>query len=241
MNNNIFFYSASCKYSYNLMKLLSNMNYLNNFKLINTDNNNNLPSQITRTPTLIVAGLPKMLECDEAFKWVNGLIQIKKNQNQSQVLLKNQKNIFLMSELMNINKNNNDPREADIINFSDLFTFVDNNNVSQNHNFTDPNKKDNYMFTAPEMKKISEKEQTKLLLEKVKNRDEQDKYYKEYMKKFIDDETLKKYNENKISKQDINKKIEEQKKKKLLIKQMMNQKKNNNASSQKNKKNGFYY
>ena len=219
---NIFFYSANCKFCYNLMKLLNNVNILKNFALIQTDDNINLPPQITAVPTLVVAGLPKMLVCDEAFKWVNGLMQIKNNQ--SNVTMKNQKNIFIMSELMNKNKNKNDPNGADKINFSDLFTFTDNNNLPQTHNFNDPNKKVNYMFTAPEIdKKINENDQIQQVNEKIADRDKQDKYFKEYMKQFHDDETLEKYNID--TKNNINRRMKEDMKKKLIMKQILLKKK----------------
>ena len=221
-NTNIFFYSANCKFCYNLMKLLNNMSILKNFMLIQTDNNPNLPPQITAVPTLVVAGLPKMLVCNEAFKWVNGLMQIKNNQ--SQVAMKNQKNIFIMSELMNKNKGKNDPYGADKVNFSDLFTFVDNDNVPQTHNFTDPTKKLSHMFTAPEMKKkMNEKEQLDQVNEKLAKREEQDKYFKEYMKQFHDEETLQKYNVE--TKNDINKRRQEEMKKKLIMRQILMKKK----------------
>lgn len=215
-NTNIFFYSANCKFCYNLMKLLNNINILKNFMLIKTDNNPNLPPQITAVPTLIVAGLPKMLVCDEAFKWVNSMIVIKNNQ--SQATMKNQKNIFIMSELMNHNKNNNDPSGADKINFSDLYTFVDNDNLPQTHNFIDPSKNMNNIFTAPEIdKKIGAKEQIQQINDKIAKRDEQDKYFKNYMKQFHDEETLRKCNTEK----NINKQMQDNMKKKLIMKQML--------------------
>lgn len=236
MNNttNIFFYSANCKFCYNLMKLLNNMNILKNFMLIQTDNNQNLPPQITAVPTLIVTGLPKMLVCNDAFQWVNSLMQIKTNE--SDIALKNQKNIYIMSELINKNKGKNDPNGTDKVNFSDLFTFVDNDNVPQTHNFIDPNKKENYIFTAPEIEsKINEKEQLSKLNEKLANRDEQDKYFKKYMKQFHDDKEIKKYNE---TKNDINRRKQEEMKKKLIMKQIL-LKKNNLMMHKMNNNNLF--
>ena len=176
-NVNILFYSANCKFCYNLMKLLNNINVLKNFKLINTDNNPNIPSQITAVPTLIIAGCQKMFVCDDAFKWVNNIILInQQNQNQEQ----NKNNVNIMSELNN--------SEADKIsaiermNFSDLFTFVDNNNLPQNNEFVDPAKSQNYIFTAPELGKIDQQLQIKEVNEVISKRNAQDKANKEYMK-----------------------------------------------------------
>jgi hypothetical protein len=163
------------------MKLLNNINMLKNFKLINTDNNPNIPAQITAVPTLIVAGCQKMLVCDEAFKWVNNIILINQ-QNQEQ----NKNNINIASELINNNNNNNS--EADKIaaiekmNFSDLFTFVDNNNLPQNNEFVDPTKKQNYIFTAPELGKIDKQTQIKEVNEAIAKRNAQDKENKEYIR-----------------------------------------------------------
>ena len=227
MNNsnsdtNIFFYSENCKFCYNLMKLLNNMNILKNFMLIKTDNNPNLPPQIHSVPTLIVMGHPKMLVCNEAFKWVNGLIQIK--QDQSQATMKNQKNIYIMSELMNKNKNKNDPTGAEKIIFSDLFTFVDDNNNAQMHNFVNPSNKLSHIFTAPEISKLTKKNQLNEINNAIKERDKQDDYYKEYMKQFHDENTLKKCDA--ISTDNINKKTQNDMKKKLIMKQILQKKKN---------------
>jgi hypothetical protein len=180
---NILFYSGGCKYCYNLMTIMNNLKILKNFKIINTDNNKNIPPQITAVPTLIVIGMPKMLVCEDAFKWVNSLIQIKK---ESSVDIQNKKNIFIMSELMNQDKNKNDPIGQEILNFSDLFTFIDNNNNPQNHNFIDPKQKLTNIFTAPELNKINKKDQTNQLEKVINNRKEEDKNYKNYMKQFHD-------------------------------------------------------
>lgn len=159
-NINIFFYSSNCKYCYNLMKILKNINLLKNFKLIKTDNNKNLPPQIKVVPTLIIAGYSKLLECEDAFKWVNNINNIKKETTEIKTELEYEHN-----------------------NFSDLFSFIDNNNNPQSHNFINPNDKSNYIFTAPELNKIDKTEQIKIVNEKINSRKQQDNYFKQEMKK----------------------------------------------------------
>jgi hypothetical protein len=158
-NINIFFYSSNCKYCYNLMKILKNINLLKNFKLIQTDNNNNLPPQITAVPTLVIAGYSKLLVCEDAFQWVNNMNNIRKEKTE------------IKTELEYVNNN-----------FSDLFSFIDNNNNPQSHNFINPNDKSNYIFTAPELKKIDSEEQMKIVNEKLNSRNEQDNYFKSEMR-----------------------------------------------------------
>lgn len=159
-NINVFFFSSNCKYCYNLMKILKNIDLLKNFKLVKTDNNKNLPPQITAVPTLVIAGYSKILVCDEAFKWVNNMINIKKETTE------------IKTELEYVNNN-----------FSDLFSFIDNNNNPQSHNFINPNDEQNYIFTAPEIDKLDDKKQMEQVKEKINNRKNQDIYFKKEMKK----------------------------------------------------------
>jgi hypothetical protein len=163
------------------MKLLNNINMLKNFKLINTDNNQNIPAQITAVPTLIVAGCQKMFVCDEAFKWVNNIILINQ-QNQEQ----NKNNVNIASELTNDNNNNSEADKIGAIEknyFSDLFTSVDNNNLPQNNEYIDPAKKQNYIFTAPELGKIDMQTQIKEVNEAIAKRNAQDKENKEHIRR----------------------------------------------------------
>jgi hypothetical protein len=188
-NVNILFYSANCKFCYNLMNLLNNLGVLKTFRLIKTDNNPNLPAQITAVPTLIIAGYKKMLVCDEAFKWVNNLILIKQNeQNQ------NKNNINMNAELNNAVSDADNIAAMERLNFSDLFTFVDNNNLPQNNEFTDPNKKQNYIFTAPELGKMDKETQIKEVNSIIAKRTAQDKYSKELIKQPVVDVPDKKKN-----------------------------------------------
>ena len=191
---NIFFYSADCKYCYKLMGLLKNLNILKNFKLVLTDNNENIPSYIESVPTLVVNGHPKILVADDAFKWVKNIMIIQKNneerKNNSEI--QNKKNIHIMSELINCQSSNNEPTNVEQNNFSNLFTFVDNNIDVENNYFINPKQKINSIFTGQEFDKIDLNEQKQLLDEQIKIREEQDIKNKQYMAQFIDNDLLKK-------------------------------------------------
>lgn len=165
---NIIFYSSDCKFCYKLMSIMKNMNILQNFKLICTDNNNNLPSNISTVPTLIVSNINKPLEGKEAFVWLNNYRTMQKNN----INIENKKKIFLMNEL---NKSNDKMLNYDSnSNFSDLFTFIDNNNISQNTTFADPTL-NIPIFTAPELDKIDEKQQNDAIEQLINKRKMQDK------------------------------------------------------------------
>ena len=165
-NINILFYSSKCKNCYNLMTLLNKIKILKNFKLIQIDNNPNIPSQIKTVPTMIVSGHPKMLVANEAIQWIKNLIQLKQNKILNQT-----------------KKQNNEPIGSEKNNFSDLFTYVDNNNISQNHNFSNPNQKITNIFTAPELDKMNNKELNKAIQNKLKTRQKQDRLIKQIVKK----------------------------------------------------------
>lgn len=160
MSINIFFYSSNCKYCYNLMKMLRDIDLLKKFKLIQTDNNSNLPPQIKVVPTLIISGYTKLLECNEAFKWVKDMANIK-----------NQK-LEIKTDLEYVDNN-----------FSDLFSFIDNNNEPQTHNFINPNEKSNFIFTAPELEIIDKQQQIKIVNDKINIRKQQEQKFKQEMKK----------------------------------------------------------
>lgn len=181
MSTNIYFFNENCKWCYKLMLIMNNAKLLQNFKLIKINNNPNIPSLITATPALVISGYPKVLFTNECFKWVSSYMQIKKDQNNIQMM--NQKNIYIMSELMKNNGDNN-LNNAEQNSFSDLFSFVQNNNVPQNHNFISPKQQLNYIFTAPELKKINQKEQQVQVNNEINKRKQQDDYYKNYMKQF---------------------------------------------------------
>lgn len=160
MDINIFFFSSNCKYCYSLMKMLKNIDLLKNFRLINTDNNDNIPPQIKVVPTLIIAGYSKILECDDAFNWVSNINSIKNGRGE------------IKTEIEYIDNN-----------FSDLFSFIDNNNEPQTHNFMNPRENINYILTAPELDKIDRDKQIKIVNDKINNRKEQDEYFNKEMKK----------------------------------------------------------
>lgn len=67
---NLFFYSNYCKYSLLLIKIIENENMDDKFKYICIDNNNTIPEQIYRVPTLVVHDIDVPLQGKNAFEWV---------------------------------------------------------------------------------------------------------------------------------------------------------------------------
>ena len=68
---NILFYSKKCKYCESLINILKNKGIYNSFKCICIDDNKNLPSYLTKVPTLIIPSVNKPLEGKFAFMWLN--------------------------------------------------------------------------------------------------------------------------------------------------------------------------
>jgi len=71
---NILFYSRKCKACLNLLTILKNENLLNYFKLFCVDDHlNSIPPQITTVPTMMVAGVNKLLVAKEIFEWIQNI------------------------------------------------------------------------------------------------------------------------------------------------------------------------
>lgn len=75
-NNNIFlFYSNFCQHSKRLINRIKTSNIINNFNIVNIDDNNiNLPPFIEVVPTIYLADSKKILINDELFSWIESNI-----------------------------------------------------------------------------------------------------------------------------------------------------------------------
>jgi hypothetical protein len=69
----VIFYSKKCEYSTKMLSFLEKYNLTNNFKLIDIDNNSNIPKEITVVPTIIDSEINKPLESKEAFEYLLNL------------------------------------------------------------------------------------------------------------------------------------------------------------------------
>lgn len=89
MKSNLLFYSNNCEASQHLLSMMQQENLIRFFTLLCTDNNISIPSQITVTPTLIIAGVPSPYVGGDAFSWLSRIKQwkmqvIRQNMNNSQ-------------------------------------------------------------------------------------------------------------------------------------------------------------
>ena len=71
MNNDVLFYSNKCKYSKQLIELLSDNDLIESYNLICIDNNTEKYPYVQRVPTLLVDDVKKPLVGVNAFNWVN--------------------------------------------------------------------------------------------------------------------------------------------------------------------------
>lgn len=93
---NLLFYSNHCKYSLLLIKIIANENMDDKFKFICIDDNNTIPVEIYRVPTLVVHNVDVPLEGKNAFDWVKVAARMKraKMNHQSNALVINDSRAF---------------------------------------------------------------------------------------------------------------------------------------------------
>ena len=66
----ILFYSNKCKHCKKLFELIESKNLKDDFKLVNVDNNKNVPKDITQVPTIFEVDLNIVLTGKKAFEYV---------------------------------------------------------------------------------------------------------------------------------------------------------------------------
>ena len=174
---NILFYSRKCPTCAHLRNILANENLLCFFREICVDDNiNNLPKDLHTVPTLIVKNMPKQLEVEECFKWVQ-TVKFMKHQNEQNFLKNNTKR---MAEY-----NRNGPIgwvDQEMGGFSDMFAYT-NIDKPQAHSYVSVGAEDaNVIFTAPEQGKMKRLDQDNQINELLKQRKECDQNYSELMK-----------------------------------------------------------
>ena len=176
---NIVFYSKNCNASKNLLLIMKNINILDNFILYCIDDKK-VPNGISIVPTLLVSSINKPLEGINAFKWVENIKYLRKN------------------NILNKNVGPNGYYSLEMSGFSDKFSHMDNEKANDQSYHNLNNKNNNGIFTAPEKKKINSKEQKKEI-ELLKNeRANQDLTIKDIMKKQQIAAIIKEENKNKL-------------------------------------------
>lgn len=66
----VLFYSNKCPHCKKLFKLIESKNLKDDFKLVNVDNNNNIPKDITQVPTVIETDMNIVLTGKKVFEFV---------------------------------------------------------------------------------------------------------------------------------------------------------------------------
>ena len=77
----VVFYSNKCQHCLKLVTLMKNMDMVQHFNFICVDNNNNIPNNIKKVPTLIVPDLNRPIEGKKAFEWVKNNKYFYRNTN----------------------------------------------------------------------------------------------------------------------------------------------------------------
>ena len=176
---NIVFYSKNCNASKNLLMIMKNINILNNFILYCIEDKK-VPNGINIVPTLLVSSINKPLEGINAFKWVENIKFLKKD---------------------NISKKEIGPNgyySLEMNGFSDKYSNMNNDNAQDQFYHSLNKEKSNGIFTAPEKKKLNDEEYSQEL-EQIKNvRNSQEKDIKNVMKKQQIAAIIKEENKNKL-------------------------------------------
>ena len=183
MNNNvnILFYSKECNTCINLLKILHNENLLSCFKLFCVDERlNDIPPQITVVPTMIVSNIGRTLVAQEIFEWITKIKFVRQQQ-----LMNVNKNIIKQNLLKVAQNSTQGPlgySEQEMSGMSDMFAYKDIDKA-QPHNFFGVGEEDKHaIFTAPELSKLSDNEQSTQIKEIENYRNNQDGEFNKLMK-----------------------------------------------------------
>jgi len=135
-----------------------------------------VPRGISHIPTLLVVGIQNPLVGQEAEYWINNIIMQRRQKEQQQQ--RESKQLPPLEE-----KKFNPYEESTMNSFSDKFCLLKDDMLPQN--FANPKESIN-VFTAPEQKqKIGKDKHDALMRERIDNRNEQDKMYKDHIETII--------------------------------------------------------
>ena len=158
MNNDVLFYSNKCKYSKQLIELLSDNDLIESYNLICIDNNTEKYPYVQRVPTLLVDDVKKPLVGVNAFNWINAKTNFNKNTNN--INLNPNKNLDKKNNPLLFDQNNKFNNKKD-------YTFIDDNET-----YTIDKYYDNKIFTLPDSEKtnynIQKQKLNNLMLQRTK-------------------------------------------------------------------------
>ena len=167
----ILFYSNKCSYSESLMNILKSKGLIQEFKTICVDNNKDLPSYLTKVPTLIVPNVNKPLEGKNAFMWINTVFNFNQETNNFNNKVNNNININ------NMKKGPGGFTKEEMGGISDSFSFVSDANdskIKKNYNFIDDqnsNNDDQLVLPNIVLNDDNQQEQLNNMLEERKKQD----------------------------------------------------------------------
>lgn len=190
MNINIIFFSNLCQCSKIFLNLLNGENLTRFFTLVCTDNNPNIPSEITVTPTMYIKGCTTPYVAETAFAWFQKIKQWK-------MQMKMQHMASTQQTMIQNNMGGNQSA-LDVIGFnkdemagmSDMFAFMTDDNVPHSHfEYNDMGSGKDKIIIYGRQKdseiKITESEQRALLSKAVSSRDKETKEIKQQYDNFI--------------------------------------------------------
>lgn len=182
MKYNILFYSKRCPACLNLLESLKVNNFLPFFKLFCIDDNmDNLPKDIKKVPTMIIAGSPRPYEGADTFKWVQSAKFFRQQQ-----YVENTKRIIRQNAIRASMNTMGGPLgyvKGEMGGMSDEYAFKDKD-VAPAHTFYKCDQKDtSFIITPPDdkNKKINENEFKAVVKDQENVREQQDDKIKTMM------------------------------------------------------------
>ena len=164
----ILFYSNKCTYCESLINILKSKGLIKEFKTISVDNNTNLPSYLTKVPTLIVPNVNKPLEGKNAFMWVNTIFSFNQETN-------NFNNKINNNQTFNDNKKGPGGfTKEEMGGISDSFSFVSDKNddkMKKNYNYLEDKEEDEIDIPRVILTNDNQQEQLNNMLEERKKQD----------------------------------------------------------------------
>jgi hypothetical protein len=168
---NLLFYSNASAPCHRLLTLMKNCNILPYFKLICVDKNiDKMPKELNSVPTLLIAKMNKLLESDDAFRWVQSIKFIndkRMNMNMNNIIAKK--------------SDNDEPQghfDLEMSGLSDSFAYKDIDFAQPKTYVNAKGDNKNMILTAPKMKAITKPQQDLLLKNATNKRKEQNEIFK---------------------------------------------------------------
>jgi hypothetical protein len=195
-NINILFYSNRCEPSKNLLSLMQSENLLRFFLMVCLDDPINAKRfpQIKNTPTLIIKDIPTPYVSGEAFLWFAKIKQWKTNMYLQ--MIANSQQEYLKYINKNLTQNNDilSFSEAEMTGMKDIFayikedksiphTYFDYENIGKDKIYTPPLENGDFKVTN-EKCKIDDKKTKELQNSLLKERKQQDEFFKQSFDNF---------------------------------------------------------